>query len=72
MAFDACEVSGATSTLTWVPGLAPTRLSVTPGIAPVTVLDALETEMPFTVSEALLPVFPLEQPEAESGSRKSR
>jgi len=38
-----------------VPGLALCRVSVTPGITPVTVFDALEMLIPFTVREALLP-----------------
>ena len=55
MAVDEAEIFGATSTLT-VPVLA--RLSVTPAITPVTVFEALEMSMPFTVSEALAPVAP--------------
>lgn len=57
MAAAAVVVFGATDRLTEVPaGLVPDRLSVNPGAAPVTVFDALEILIPFTVSEALLPV----------------
>lgn len=53
---DAWEVSGCTERFTSVPGLALCRLSVTPGNAPVTVLEALEMEMPFTLSKASTPL----------------
>jgi hypothetical protein len=59
MAVDAAEAFGATSTLT-LP--VPARLSVTPGIAPVTVFEALEMLMPFTESEALRPWAPAVNP----------
>ncbi len=56
MAVEAAEASGATVRLTVVAGLALSKLSVMPGIAPVTVFVALEMLIPFTVSEAFLPV----------------
>jgi len=45
-----------------VPGLALSRFSVTPEIAPVTVFDALVMAIPFTVSDALVPVAPAVKP----------
>jgi len=56
MAVVAWVMSGATVRLTFVPGLAFSRLRVTPGKAPVTVFDALTIWMPSMVRDALAPV----------------
>ena len=56
------EVLGWSDSVTCEAGLAPSRLSVTPGMAPVTVLDALVMAIPLTVSEASTPVAPAVKP----------
>ena len=56
MAVDAADTSGATDRFTVVPGLELNKLRVNPGTAPVTVFVALDMPIPFTVSDALLPV----------------
>ncbi len=72
IAVAACVVSGEILRLTSVPVLALSRLSVTPGMAPVTVLVALEIANPLTVSEAFEPATacvkpsPVELPEEET------
>jgi len=52
----ALVVLGVTERLTDVPGLALSKLRVSPAAAPVTVLEALVIFIPLTVSEASLPV----------------
>ena len=49
------EVLGETESVTVEPEAAPTRFRVTQEMAPETVFEALEMEMPSTVSEAFVP-----------------
>src|SRR5580692_7555053 len=61
MAVEAAEVSGWTLSVTW-PVLALWRFRVTPGIAPVTVLEVLTIGILSTVSEAFWPAVTVVDP----------
>ena len=66
IAVEIVEASDATVKLIGLPGAAPNRSSVTPEIAPATVLLALSIGTPSTVSDALAPATACVKPKAGS------